>query len=136
MKHFYVFAAIIILALGVFLPIVQSAPQAMAPAPNVGKQVTITGEFSCTSCKLADPKNSCSGDCCRACINAGDPPLLTDEKGQMYILLSGIPEIGWAQEQLMNPETMMMLGGKVTVTGLLIKGTGIQAIYVKNIKKD
>ena len=136
MKRFYVFAAIIILALSVFLPTVQSAPQAMAPAPNVGKQVTITGQFSCTSCKLADPKNSCSGDCCRACIKAGDPPLLTDEKGQMYILLSGIPENGLAQQQLMNPKTMMMLGGKVTVTGLLVKGTGIQAIYVKNIKKD
>lgn len=136
MNRFYVFAAIIILALGVVLPTVQSAPQAMAPAPNVGKQVTITGQFSCASCQLADPKNFCSGDCCRACIRAGDPPLLTDEKGQMYILLSGIPENGRAQQQLINSETMMMLGGKVTVTGLLVKGTGVQAIYVKNIKKD
>ena len=48
----------------------------------------------------------------------------------MYILLSGEK-----QEKMMTPEIEMLLGGKVKVTGMLVKGMGIQVIYVKEIKK-
>ena len=35
----------------------------------------------------------------------------------------------------MNPERMKMLGGQVTVKGMLVKGKGIQAIYVDSMEK-
>jgi hypothetical protein len=94
------------------------------------EQVSITGQLSCTFCKLAHPDMTCKPDCCTACVKAGDPPLLTDADGNMYLLVSGEKEV-----PLMNPERMKMLGGQVTVKGLFVKGKGIQAIYVGSMEK-
>ena len=99
-------------------------------AAKNGQQVTITGHLSCTFCKLAHPDMNCKPDCCKSCVKAGDPPLLTDAEGNMYLLLSGEKEV-----PLMNPERMKLLGGQVTVKGLLVKGKGVQAIYVDTIEK-
>jgi hypothetical protein len=99
-------------------------------APASGKDVTMTGQLSCTFCKLANPTMSCKPECDTACVKAGDPPLLTDAEGNMYILVNG--EQGVA---LMNPERMKMLGGQVTVKGMLVKGKGVQAIYVNSMEK-
>ena len=115
------------LGLLVLVALVANAQMSMS---SMGKEVMITGDFSCTSCKLSHPETPCAGDCCKICIKAGDPALLTAEDGQMYILLSGEK-----QESMMTPEIEMMLGGKVKVTGMLVKGMGIQVIYVKEIKK-
>jgi hypothetical protein len=95
-----------------------------------GQQVTITGGLSCTFCKLAHPDMSCKPDCCMSCVKAGDPPLLTDAEGNMYLLISGEKEV-----PLMNPARMKMMGGQVTVKGMLVKGKGIQAIYVDSMEK-
>ena len=35
----------------------------------------------------------------------------------------------------MNPERIKMMGGQVTVKGMLVKGKGIQAIYVDSMEK-
>ncbi len=35
----------------------------------------------------------------------------------------------------MNPDRMKLIGGQVAVKGLLVKGKGIQAIYVDSIEK-
>ena len=95
-----------------------------------GQQVNITGGLSCTFCKLAHPDMVCKPDCCKSCVKAGDPPMLTDAEGNMYLLVSGEKEVPF-----MNPERIKMLGGQVTVKGLLVKGKGIQAIYVDSMEK-
>jgi hypothetical protein len=99
-------------------------------AATTGKQVTMKGNLSCTFCKLAHPDMTCKPDCCTSCVKAGDPPMLTDAEGNMYLLVSGEKEV-----PLMNPERMKMLGGQVTVKGILVKGKGIQAIYVDSMEK-
>ncbi len=95
-----------------------------------GKDVTVTGHLSCTFCKLANPTMSCKPECDTACVKAGDPPLLTDAEGNMFILINS--EQGIA---LMTPERMKMLSTEVTVKGMLVKGKGVQAIYVNSMEK-
>jgi hypothetical protein len=99
-------------------------------AESKGEQVTITGQFSCTFCKLAHPDKVCSADCCKACTKAGDPPMLTDAEGNMYLLLTS--KMG---ETMLTPDRSKMLGGQVIVKGLLVKGKGVQAIYVDSMQK-
>jgi len=95
-----------------------------------GRDVTVTGELTCAFCKLANPTKSCEKGCCDRCIESGSAPLLTDAKGNQYILLSGEHET-----PVMTPERYGMIGGKVNVKGLLVKGKGVQAIYVKSMEK-
>ncbi len=95
-----------------------------------GEQVTLSGQFSCTFCTLAHPEKACTKDCCAKCVKAGDPPSLTEAEGNKYLLLTG--EQGIA---LMTPARAEMLGGQVTVKGLLVKGKGLQAIYVDSLEK-
>ncbi len=99
-----------------------------AQAPK-GQEVTITGMMSCTFCNLPGG-GKCTKECCQNCIKNGDPVLLTDAKGQMYILLSGEQ-----MKPLMTPERMDMLQSKVTVKGMEVKSGGLQAIYVKSMEK-
>jgi len=100
--------------------------QGMAPK---GQDVTITGMLTCTFCNLPGA-GKCSKECCQACIKAGDPPLLTDAKGDLYILLTGEHE-----KPLMTPERMNLVIEKVTVTGIVVKRGGLQGIYVKKMEK-
>jgi hypothetical protein len=90
-----------------------------------GKEVSITGKITCTFCKLAHPDKTCEQGCCERCIKAGDPPLLTAEDGNQYILLTGEHEV-----PLMTPERFKMLGHAVSVKGMMVTGKGVQAIYV------
>jgi hypothetical protein len=99
-------------------------------AATTGKQVSMTGNLSCTFCKLAHPDMTCKPDCCIGCVKAGDPSMLTDADGNMYLLISGEQGV-----PLMNPERMKMLGGQVAVKGMLVKGKSIQAIYVDSMEK-
>ena len=103
------------------------AAQGMAPK---GQDTTITGKLSCTFCNLPAAGGTCSKECCQACIKSGDPALLTDEKGGLYILVSGEHE-----KPLMTPERMDLVETKVKVTGIVVKRDGIQAIYVKKMEK-
>jgi hypothetical protein len=100
-----------------------------AAAPK-GEEVTITGKMTCTFCNLPAP-GKCSVECCQNCIKSGDPVLLEDAQGNLYILLSGEHEVS-----LMTPERIKLLTQKVTVKGLLVKRGGIQAIYVKEIAQE
>jgi hypothetical protein len=101
---------------------------AQVAAPK-GKDVTITGMMSCTFCNLPGGAK-CTKECCQDCVKAGDPVLLTDDKGSLYILLSGEQ-----MKPLMTPERMDMLQSKVAVTGIMVKRGGLQGIYVKKMEK-
>lgn len=100
--------------------------QGMAPK---GKDVTVTGLMSCTFCNLPGG-GKCTKECCQNCVKAGDPVLLTDAKGQRYILLTGEQ-----MKPLMTPDRMELMESKVTVTGILVKSGGLQGIYVKKMEK-
>lgn len=95
-----------------------------------GKEVTMTGTMACTFCSLSHQGKACPMGCCKNCIKAGDPPLLIDAKGNMYLLVANE-----MQGKMMTPARMAMAGTKITVKGLLVKGKGIQAIFVDSIKK-
>jgi len=101
---------------------------AQKPATK-GQEVTMTGMMTCTFCNLP-AMGKCSKECCQNCIKAGDPPLLTVDKDNLYILLTGEHE-----KPLMTPERMDLLTQKVTVKGMLVKRGGLQAIYVKGMEK-
>jgi hypothetical protein len=94
-----------------------------------GKDVTITGKLSCTFCNLASPVG-CTKECCVGCLKSGDPVLLTDGKGNLYLLISGEKD-----KPLMTAERMNLILEKVKVKGTLIKRGGIRGIYVKSIEK-
>ncbi len=95
-----------------------------------GENVTISGTMTCSFCKLAHTDTPCHHACCEKCVGAGESPLLTDADGNMYLLLTG--EKGAA---LMNKDRLAWLGGKVTVTGVLVKGKGVQAIFVDRMQQ-
>ncbi len=99
-----------------------------AAAPK-GEEVTITGKITCTYCNLP-ASGKCSLECCQNCIKSGDPVLLEDAGGNLYILLSGEHE-----KPLMTPDRMKLLTEKVTVKGMLMKRGGVQGIYVKEMAK-
>ncbi len=101
--------------------------QGMTPK---GQETTITGKLSCTFCNLATPSKQCTKECCMDCIKAGDPPLLTDGQGNLYILLSGEQ-----MKPLMTPERMNLLETQVKVTGIVVKRGGLEGIYVKKMEK-
>jgi hypothetical protein len=127
MKKAMVVATCILLAAGgIYLLLGTSASQPEAAA----QEVTISGKLSCTFCTLANPDKPCMPGCCADCVKMGDPPSLTDAQGSMYILLTG--EKGMT---LMTPERVQMMGGQVTVKGLLVNRNGIRAIYVDSMQK-
>ena len=95
-----------------------------------GKEVSVTGRLACTFCTLSHPAMVCPKGCCPKCIKAGDPPLLVDAKGNLYLLTANE-----MQGKLMTSERMTMTGQKVVVKGLLVKGKGIQAIFVDDMRK-
>jgi hypothetical protein len=95
-----------------------------------GKEIKISGKLTCSFCPLSHPGTPCPGDCCENCIKAGDPPLLTDAKGNQFMLLTGEHEV-----PLMDPEKYEMVGGMVDVEGILVKGKGVQVIFVDKMKK-
>ncbi len=93
------------------------------------KDVTIEGKLSCTYCNLPAPVN-CTKECCLGCLKAGDPVLLTDAKGSLYILIGGQKD-----KPLLTPEMMNWVLEKVKVRGTLVRRGGVQGIYVKAIEK-
>jgi hypothetical protein len=94
------------------------------------RQVTVTGHLSCTFCTLARPGMMCSPTCCLDCVKGGDPPSLTDDEGEMYLLLSSEKET-----PLMTATRLELMGGEATVKGLLVNRNGVRAIYVDSMQK-
>jgi hypothetical protein len=113
-------------ALLILMAVVLSASICWAAAPK-GEEVTVTGKLTCTFCNLP-AAGKCSKECCQNCYKSGDPALLEDANGNLYILLSGEHE-----KPLMNPERMNLFTEKVTVKGMLMKRGGVQGIYVKEM---
>ena len=127
MKKAMIIGASVILAVGgAYLAIGAAGGGPVIPE---AKDIIVTGKLSCTSCTLANPGVPCSPGCCAACVKAGDPPLLADALGNMYILVSGENQV-----TLMTPERIGMMGGQVTVSGLLVRRSGIQTIYVNSME--
>jgi hypothetical protein len=132
MKRIVTLAAVCLLIAGTayFAAAAEQEKPKTDKAATSGKQVTMMGNLSCTFCKLAHPDMTCKPDCCMNCVKAGDPPMLTGADGNMYLLINGEQGV-----PLMNPERMKMMGGQVAVKGMLVKGKGIQAIYVDSMEK-
>lgn len=119
-------------ALLVFIALLLLTSTCWAQAQKVtpkGEEVTMTGMMSCTFCNLPGG-SKCTKECCQDCVKSGDPVLLTDAKGQLFILLSGEQ-----MKPLMTPDRMDMLQSKVTVTGIMVKRGGLQGLYVKKMEK-
>ena len=116
-------------ALAVTMAILLLAATGWAAEKAKVKEVTITGKISCTFCNLAAQSN-CTKECCQACLKSGDPVLLSDAKGNLYILLNGEKE-----KPLMTADRMNLVTEKVKVQGMLVKRGGVQGIYVKNMEK-
>ncbi|HVP12584.1 MAG TPA: hypothetical protein VMV94_15520 [Phycisphaerae bacterium] len=130
MKRLTLQSALVLAVLLVAALAVSMAVQPEKQEPIKGEKINVTGQLSCTFCTLAHPDKPCQKGCCTGCIKAGDPALLTAADGNMYILLGN--EI---KKPVMTPERMEMAGSKVTVKGLLVKGKGIQAIFVDSMDK-
>ena len=138
-KRSFVFSTVMLGIVGIMVYSVAMAEEKTAPAVKEnegvgmkakGEQVTLAGRISCLYCSMPHPDKPCSKECCSACIKSGDAPALVGADGNMYILLSG--EKG---AQLMTPAKMELIGGQVSVKGLLVKQKGVQAIYVDSLEK-
>jgi hypothetical protein len=99
-------------------------------APSKGKEVTMTGTFSCTLCALVHPDRACPKGCCETCLKGGDIPIFTDKDGNQYVLTAN--EMKGA---FMTPERQKMAGGNVKVKGMHIVGKGVQIIMVDTMEK-
>ncbi len=117
---------VLVLLAGMCLTVIAKDPAMTAK----GEEVTLSGMLTCTFCTLSHPDKPCAKGCCAQCMKAGDPPMLTDAKGNQYVLLTG--EV---KTPLMNAERMNMVGGQVTIKGMLVKGKGVQAVFVESMKK-
>jgi len=96
-----------------------------------GEEVTMTGQLSCTYCKLAGgASHQCSPGCCQACVKAGDSVLFQDDKDNLYLLLNKEKN-----KPLMTPANMDFAGGKVKIKGILNKTGGLQTIFVESMEK-
>ena len=129
MKRVMLLLAVVLVA-GAGAALTVQAAKDEAGGPK-GKEVSLTGRLGCTFCSLAHAGVPCKQGCCKGCIQAGDPPLLIDKEGNMYLLLTN--EI---KKPVMTPERLEMAGGPVAVKGLLVKGKGIQAIFVDSLSKQ
>lgn len=118
-----------LLSMGLFVLAI-SVMTSFAADTAKGEDVTVTGKLTCMSCALTNPDNPCGKGCCEKCIKAGDPAMLTDANGNRYVLLTGKH-----MENLMNPERYAMLGGEVTVKGVMVNDKGVQAIFADEIEK-
>lgn len=112
------------------LMVITATVVAQDKAAAKGKEVTVTGKLSCTSCSMAHPETPCPAGCCESCIKAGDPPLLTDKDGNQFILAASE-----MKATLMTPERIKLAGGMVTVKGMQIAGKGVQIITVTSMEK-
>jgi len=118
------------LALCVAVMVVATA-WAADTAAKKGAEVTMKGKLSCAYCKLGSaPEHKCTKECCQACVKGGDSALLQDEKGALYLLLAKDKE-----KPVMAGDRMALMGDMVMVKGMMVKGNGIQCIYVEDMKK-
>ena len=127
MKRYSVLVALALVALMVIASAVVAQDKA---APAKGKEVTMTGKLSCTSCVMTHPDKPCPPGCCESCIKAGDAPLFTDKDGNQFILVSNE-----MKGTLMTPDRVKMMGGMVTVKGMQMSGKGVQVIAVEKMDK-
>jgi hypothetical protein len=127
MKRYSVLLALALVTLMVVASVAVAQEKA---APAKGKEVTMTGKLSCTSCVMTHPDQPCPPGCCESCVKAGDPPLLTAADGSQFILVSNE-----MKGTLMTADRLKLMGGTVTVKGMQIVGKGIQVIAVEKMDK-
>ncbi len=106
-----------------------AASWALVQGATLGRDVAITGRITCAFCGLTGHPD-CTKESCRLVVNSGAPVLLTDAKGNRYMLLSGKKE-----KTLMTEERKGLLQEKITVHGKLVKRGGVQGIYVRSMEK-
>jgi hypothetical protein len=101
-----------------------------SPTAKKGEEVTMQGTLTCAFCTLVDPQHAMNKACCQGCLKSGDSTILSDGKGGLFLLITGEHE-----KPLKTPEVVAMAGDQVTVKGRLVKGSGLQGIYVEKIEK-
>jgi hypothetical protein len=100
-------------------------------APDIkGEKVTLKGEVIDVWCYMeggdhgADHKK-----CATACIKAGNPVGLLDEKGGVFILLGGKKDHQPGQELLIDK-----VAETVTVEGILVKKGDSKVVFITSVK--
>jgi hypothetical protein len=94
-----------------------------------GERVTVTGEVVEMWCYLeAGDRGAAKKACATACAKAGNPIAIVDAAGNLYVA-AGLKSHQPAQELLLDK-----MSERVTVTGTLVKNSGVQMIYIDSVK--
>jgi hypothetical protein len=100
-----------------------------AGAQPKGARATIAGEVVDLWCYLeGGDRGPAKKECAMACAKAGNPIGLVDAKGNVYVA-AGLKDHQPAQSLLLQK-----MSSDVTVTGTLVKASGVQMIYIESVK--
>lgn len=94
-----------------------------------GERATIKGEAVDLWCYMeGGDRGPAKKDCATACAKAGNPIGVLDAKGHLYVA-AGLSDHQPAQSLLLNK-----MSDQVTVTGTLVKHSGVQMLYIESVK--
>ncbi len=97
-----------------------------------GSTATVKGWVLDSSCALThDLKKPISSECAIACAKAGSPLAILDDKGHLYLPVSGTMP---AASQ--NDKLLPFAGQRVIVTGKLFEKSGSHGIEITDIKAE
>lgn len=117
------------MALCVAMFFVKSAVAEDAPKIE-GEKVTLKGEFIDVWCYMEGGDHGAEHKkCAEACIKAGNPVGLLDEKGGVYILLGGKKDHQPGQEMFADK-----VAQTVTVEGTMVKKGDSRVVFVTSVK--
>jgi hypothetical protein len=100
-------------------------------APDIkGDKVTLKGEVIDVWCYMeGGDRGADHKKCAVACIKAGNPVGLLDEKGNVFILLGGKKDHQPGQEMLIDK-----VAETVTVEGTMVKKGDSKVVFVTSVK--
>ena len=107
-------------------------PAATEEAPAIkGEKVTLKGEIIDMWCYMeGGDRGAAHKDCAIACIKAGNPVGLLDEKGNVYVLMGGKKDHQPGKELLLDK-----VADTVTIEGTLVTKGGSKVVFVTEVKK-
>jgi len=94
-----------------------------------GERTTVKGEVVDMWCYLeGGDRGPAKKECATACAKSGNPIGIVDAKGQLYVA-AGLQDHQPAQRLLVD-----RMSDEVTVSGILVKKSGVQMIFVDSVK--
>jgi len=94
-----------------------------------GEKVTLKGEVVDLWCYMeGGDRGAAKKACATACATAGNPIAILDAGGSVYIA-AGLKDHQPGKDLLLK-----RMSSEVTVTGTLVKGGGVQMIYLDSVK--